>query len=246
MPIPTVVDSEENLPEGLSEYYEQGEDGSYVLAIEGVDSHPEVRNLSSSLQKQKQDRDKLRQERDKLKERASLIPEDMDNDTLQQAIERARSNGDSNEEVERIKRQYQHQLSERDQKLEERDQKLRQTVAFNGLQRALSAQGVNTPGLQKGAMRLLQDQVKVQEGDDGTLETVADTDRGEVPLDQFIKQWLNSDEGRDYIPQGSGSGARGSGPKGGGQKQIKRSEFDNLGPEDRMEVVRKGTKIVDD
>lgn len=246
MPIPTVVESEDQLPEGLSEYYEQAEDGTYVLSIEGVDSHPEVRNLSSSLKKQKQDREKLRQERDMLRERVSLIPDDMDNDAIQQAIDKARNSGKPDEEVERLKKQYQQQLQERDQQLQERDKKLRQTVAKGGLQSALIRAGVTKSGLQQGAMRLLQDQVKVQEADDGTLEPVADTDRGEVPLDQFVKNWLTTEEGRDYLPQGSGSGSRGGGPKGGGQGQIKRSEFDELSAADRMEAIRKGVQIVDE
>lgn len=246
MPLPTVVTDENELPEGLADYYQQGDDGSYVLSVEGVDSHPEVQGLKSSLQKQKQDRDKLRKERDQLKEKASMIPDDVDADTLQQALENARGRGASTDEIEKIKRQYQNQVQEYEQKLSERDQKLRQTVAINGLQQALSRHGVTTAGLQKGATRLLQDQIKVQENDDGTLEPVADTDKGEVPLDDFIKSWVSSEEGQDYLPKASGSGAKGSGSGTQSKsKQIKRDSFDQMDADERMQFIRNGGQVVD-
>lgn len=266
MPIPTVVESEDQLPEGLGEYYEQGEDGSYVLAVEGVDSHPEVQGLKSSLQKQKQDREKLRKERDQFKERASLIPDDVDQETLEQALERIRSGGGGNDDDpdnkggkggkgddtdpakvrQQIEKRYQAQIEEKDQAIQQRDQQVRQLVVDNGLTSALQQNGVTTPGLQKGAKRLLQDQVKVQEGDDGSLQAVVDTDMGEVSLEQFVKDWVSSEEGQDYLPKASGSGARGANGKGAnGGKEMKREQFDQLAAEDKQKFIQNGGRLID-
>lgn len=263
MPIPTVVESEDQLPEGLGEYYEQGEDGTYTLAIEGVDSHPEVQGLKSSLQKQKQDREKLRKERDQFRERASLVPDDVDQETLEQALERIRSGepdpddkdkggkgkGDDTDPAkvrQQIEKRYQSQLEEKDQAIHQRDQQVRQLVVDNGLTGALQQNGVTTPGLQKGAKRLLQDQVKVQEGDDGSLQAVVDTDMGEVSLEQFVKDWVSSEEGQDYLPKASGSGARGANGKGAnGAKEMKREQFDQLESEERMKFIRNGGRLID-
>lgn len=266
MPIPAFVESEDQLPEGLADYYEQNEDGGYVLSVEGVDNHPEVKGLKSSLQKQKSDREKLRKERDSFKERASLIPEDMDQETLQQAIERI-TQGDpggddpnkdpdkdpnktgGGQDAAKVRKQleerYQKQLDEKDQAIQQRDQQVRQLVVDNGLQGALQKHGVTSPGLQKGAMRLLRDQVKVSEDDNGALQAVVDTDMGEVALDQFVKDWVSSDEGQDYLPRASGSGAPGSNGRNGkgGAKEMTRQQFDKLSPEEKRKftVEQRGT-----
>lgn len=262
MPIPTVVESEDQLPEGLADHYEQGEDGTYILSVEGVDSHPDVQGLKSSLQKQKADREKLRKERDQFKERASLIPEDMDQDTLQQALERIQQgdaggqggqgqqgnqqpNGQDAAKVrEQLEKRYQREMEDRDKQIQQRDQQVRQLVVDNGLTSALQKHGVTTVGLQKGAKRLLADQVKVQEGDDGSLNAVVDTDMGEVDIDTFVKDWVSSEEGQDYLPKPAGSGARGSGPGAkGGKKEVTRDQFDQMGPDDRMKFIRDGGRI---
>jgi len=261
MPIPTVVESEDQLPEGMADYYEQGEDGSYTLSIEGVDSHPDVQGLKSSLQKQKSDREKLRKERDQLKEKAQLVPDDVDQETLEQALERVRNGGDGSgnneagnddqgkQEAAKVRKQleerYQKEIEQRDEQIKAKDQQVRQLVVDNGLTDALQKHGVTTPGLMKGAKRLLSDQVKVSEDDNGSLQAVVDTDMGEVSLDQFVKDWVSSEEGQDYLPKPSGSGARGSGGASGNQKEIKREQFDKLDPESRMKFIRDGGKVVD-
>jgi len=262
MPIPVSVESEDDLPEGLAGYYEQSEDGTYVLGIEGVDNHPEVHGLKSSLQKQKTDREKLRKERDTLKQKASLIPDDLDPEQVQQAIERIQNSDPGEDEPgneskggkgkgedpakirEQLEKRFQSQIDEKDQAIQQRDQQVRQLVVDNGLTTALQKHGVTTPGLMKGAKRLLADQVKVQEGDDGSVQAVVDTDMGEVDLDAFVKDWVSSEEGQDYLPKTSGSGATGSGPKGG-KKEMSRDKFDALGPEDKAKYIRDGGKVVD-
>lgn len=261
MPIPTIVESEDQLPEGLAEHYEQNDDGVFVLSIEGVDNHPDVHGLKSSLQKQKQDREKLRKERDQLKERASMIPDDVDQETLQQVLERIRNGDDPpnkdgddpekhKQEAAKVRQQleqrYQKEIEERDQALQQKDGQVRQLVVDNGLSTALQKHGVTTPGLMKGAKRLLADQVKVAEDDNGSLQAVVDTDMGEVSLDQFVKDWVSSEEGQDYLPKTAGSGARGAGNGGkGGKKEISRDQFDQLDADARMKFVREGGKVLD-
>lgn len=262
MPIPTIVESEDQLPEGLAEHYEQNDDGHYVLSLEGIDSHPDVHGLKSSLQKQKQDREKLRKERDQFKERASLIPDDVEEETFAQVMERLRNgedllSGGGNDDPEKRKQEaaqvrqqleqrYQKEIEQRDQSLQQKDNQVRQLVVDNGLSAALQKHGVTTPGLMKGAKRLLADQVKVAEDDNGALQAVVDTDMGEVSLDQFVKDWVSSEEGQDYLPKTAGSGARGAGNGGkGGKKEISREQFDQLDADARMKFVREGGKILD-
>lgn len=276
MPIPTIVESEDQLPEGLADYYEQGEDGLYILSLDDVDSHPKVRGLSSTLKKNKETIGSLREERDKLKQKAALIPDDVDEETLQAAIERALNGGDDNDDNNqpdpsarngkpnrkddgqdpakvrqylegRYKKQLEakdQEITQRDETIQTKDQQIRALVVDNGLTTALQKNGVTSPGLQRGAMRLLRDQIKVQEGDNGSLQATVDTDMGEVSLDQFVKDWVSSEEGQDYLPKPSGSGARGSGPNAGkGQREVTRDQFDKMTAQDRAEFIRKGGTI---
>lgn len=264
--LPAIVESEEQLPEGLADYYQQNDDGAYVLSLDGVDNHPDVRGLKSSLQKQKQDREKLRKERDQFKETASLIPDDLDRETVQQAIERLR-NGDGDDDGDnqgegqqqgqrrrsdgqdvtkvrqQVEQRYQKEIEQRDQALSQKDQQLRNLVVDNSLGGALQKHGVNTPGLQKAAKRLLSEQVKVQEGEDGTPTAVVDTDMGEVSVDQFVKDWINTEEGQDFLPRSSGSGARGSGANARGKKEMTRDQFDQMGAEERRKFIKDGGRI---
>jgi len=261
--LPAYVESEDQLPEGLADYYQQNDDGAYVLSVDGVDNHPDVKGLKSSLQKQKSDREKLRKERDQYKERASMLPEDVDQDTLDQALARIREGdtGESGQQAqqgqqgqntgqdaakvrEQLEKRYQKEIEERDKAIQQRDQQVQKLVVEQGLQGALQKHGVTSPGLQKGAMRLLRDQVKVSEGDDGGLQAVVDTDMGEVSLDQFVKDWITTEEGQDYLPPSRGSGARGSGPNGqNGAKQMTREQFEKLSPEEKRKfaVEQRGT-----
>ena len=267
MPIPTIVEADGELPEGLADYYEQDDEGRYVLSVEGVDNHPDVRGLKTSLQKQKQDREKLRKERDQYKETASMIPEDMDRETLQDALERIRNGasdqgqqgqGDQGQQsqqgqqgqqqdVAKVRKQledrFQKEIEKRDQNLEMKDKQVRNLVVDNTLGGALQKNGVSTPGLQKAAKRLLSDQIKVQEDDNGMPQAVVDTDMGEVSVDQFVKDWINTEEGQDFLPKSSGSGARGSGAGSRSKREVAREQFDQMSAEERQKFIRDGGKI---
>lgn len=259
MAIPVIIESEDQIPEGFADHYEKTDDGKYVLSIEGVDDHPDVHGLKSSLQRQKQDREKLRKERDEFKKRASLLPDDMDEEELQSLIQGildgdkpkpGDGDGDGKDKDkdaakvrQQLEQRYQKEIEQREQALQQKDNQVRRLVVDNGLSAALQKHGVTTPGLQKGAKRLLADQVKVVEGDDGGLQAVVDTDMGEVSLDQFVKDWVSSEEGQDYLPKTSGSGARGPGGGTSGKKEMSREKFDALSPEERAKYIKDGGRI---
>lgn len=266
MPIPAVVESEDQLPEGLADYYEQNDDGKFVLSADDIDSHPNVQNLKTSLQKQKQDREKLRKERDSLKSKASLIPDDVDEETLQQALERIQSDdGDANTSQdsggeqkqsgngqdntakvrERLEKQYNQQLQEKDEALKSKDQQLRSLVVDNGLTSALQKHGVTNATYQKAAKRLLSEQVQVQEDDNGNPRAVVETDLGEQSLEQFVKDWVSGDEGAAFVAGNQGSGARGGSGTSGNRKEMTRAQFDALSPDKKREFSVNGGRIVD-
>lgn len=269
--LPVVVDDESKLPEGLSNYYKQNDDGTYVLNAQGVDSHPDVKNLRTSLERQKKDREKIRQERDKFSQRAQLLPddlpEDIDADTIRQAVaaqakqkpgqadqDASAGNGhDAEQYRQQMERRHQKQMEERDRQIQEKDKELQRlqqerkgTVVDQALSGALGKH-IKGPGRLNGAKRLLADKVQITEGEDGTLQPVVETGMGEVSVEKYVTDWLSSDEGADFLEPSAGSGARGAQPGQGpkGPKQVRRSQFDAMTAEQRRDFALNGGQITD-
>lgn len=78
----------------------------------------------------------------------------------------------------------------------------------NGLTAALAVHGVTDPFYQKGAIALLRGQVQVVADGDTRVAKI-----GDKPLDEAVKAWAGSDEGKRYAmaPMNSGGGAHGGG-----------------------------------
>lgn len=281
--LPILVEDQTKLPEGFETYYEEKDDGSYILQVEGVDNHPDVHGLKSAYQKEKEKRQNFSKQMEQLKKKASLLPDDIDLDgeTLSQLIEdyRARQadpddddhvdDDDKNKNKNKNKQTQQQQqadyqkirdqiekrfrkdlkerddaLTERDRLVQDKDQKIRQLIIDNDLTTALTKNKVTNPTFQRAAKRLLADQIKIQEDDNGTLIPIVETDMGEVSLDNFVRDWAAGDEGSEFVDGNTGSGARGAnqGPKG--KKEMTRAQFDQLFPADQMKFTQNGGRIV--
>lgn len=266
-PIPVVVDDQEQLPQELANYYTEADDGRFVLNAEGVDSHPQVQNLKSAYQREKEKRQRLAQERDQLQQRAELVPEDLlqevEPETVQQAIERLRQ-GDTGEGGDQggqqqgkgqqqdpaqirqqVEKRFQREIEQRDEKLQAKDQQIRQLVVDQGLSQALTKARVTHAAYQRAAKKLLADHVQVQEGEDGSVQAVVETDMGEMDLDSYVQQWIATDEGAAFVDGNQGGGARGSGSTSGsrGRKEITREQYEQMSPTDAAEFFRNGGRI---
>ena len=73
MAIHTVLATLDGVDDALKPFYMQDGD-KFVLQVECIDSHPDVRNLSAAYERVKADRDAIRQERDSFKTRARHHP----------------------------------------------------------------------------------------------------------------------------------------------------------------------------
>jgi len=253
MTIPVVVEDREQLPEGREDLYVETDSG-FVLDVEGVDSHPDVANLRTAYQREKEKRQEVARKRDELKARADLIPEDVEQETLTQVLDRLRQGEDPFQQQkdgpdpakikEQVEQQWRKEVEQRDAKLSERDQQIRQMVIDQHLSQALSKAKVTNPAYQKAAKKLLADQIQVAEGDDG-LQATVETDMGPLTVEQYVQQWTAGDEGSAFVDQSVGSGARGAQSSGKGRKQLSRSQFEELGAGQRQEFIRNGGEITD-
>ncbi len=246
MALPIVVEDQNQLPEGMEDYYQAQDDGRYVLDVDGVDNHPDVAGLKTAYQKEKEKRQQASKQRDELKKKADLIPEDLDSESLQQAIERAK-NGNKDPELEKIKSEWQKEVEKRDQALQSKEQQMRNLIIENNLGSALTESAITNPVYQKAAKRLLADQIELEEDHQGNLNPVVENQFGtKVALNEYVKNWASGDEGKAFVNPNQGSGARGAGtgPKEG-PKEMSREEFDQLSAKEQQNFTTKqGGKVV--
>ena len=259
MKLPILVEDQTKLPEGFTDHYVEQENGSFLLDVEGVDNHPDVHGLKTSLQKQKTDREKLRTERDSLLTYSKLIPEGMTTDELQTALEKFKAgdgDGDGKEDGkddasaklnllrETLEKKFQKELGERDTTITKKDSTIRRLIVETALSSALTKNKVTNPAFQKAAKTLLAPNVKISENDKGDFVGMVDTDMGEVTVEQYVKDWANGDEGFSFVEGNTGSGAPGSKNRSG-KKELTRTQFDELGPAQRAEFTKNGGRIFD-
>ena len=84
MALKTILENLDGVDDAIkSEYTEK--DGVFVLNVEGVDSHPEVKNLKSAYERVKSDKSLIADERDSLKSQLSSFPEDFNAEIWEKA-----------------------------------------------------------------------------------------------------------------------------------------------------------------
>lgn len=238
MTIKAVLDSEQfgELDESLQGLYKE-QDDSYVLDLDGVDDLPSVKGLRNAMQNAKKEKGQYRDTADSLKKRFGPLVDidDLDlSDVDPERVEQLRPYLTGEQEipepgekqqkvdVDRIKSNAVKPVAkERDDWKAKHDQKealLHQHVRDSALTEALSKNKVAEPYFD-AAMAMFRSRIKVIE-DDGKLIPVIDDDAaGELPVDKFVKEWAQTDQGKAFI---EAAGNQGGGARGGGDKgQIK-------------------------
>lgn len=222
MALKAVVTDIEDVEEKYRDLYEEDADGNHVLQISGVDDHPEVKNLRSAYDKEKDKRKRLSTEAEDLRRLKEKLPEDFDSDQWEELKRKAERSGDD-QKVRQVQQEYEKKLREAQEEVTSLKDKLRRSSVERDLSQALEAAGVTSPALKRGATALLISQVKVDE--DGN--TVMDTRMGPKPVAEAVKQWAATDEGKDYVSPAKGSGASGS----GGRKTVAKKFSEMTGAE---------------
>jgi hypothetical protein len=238
MTLKAILESLDDVEESIKGLYKpvaiKGPDGKdkpvFAVDIEGGDSLPFVIPLRNAHERQKAENQQLRTKITELEAKVAGIPEDFSQeewDRLQAVDSEMKKNPDDPEkkraheaEVQSIKAMHE-QAIDRIRKKAEADLKterdahvatkaaLRTRVVGDDLTKALVESGVDKRYL-KAAKALLEKSVKVKE-EGANLIAVIETDLGETPIDQFVPQWSQSEEGKLFIPPARGSDAPGSG-----------------------------------
>jgi hypothetical protein len=78
----------------------------------------------------------------------------------------------------------------------------------------LTAAGVTNPAFHKAALTLVRTSNEIEISDDGKMSVNGN------PLNDFVKSWAGSDEGKSFIQNGNGGGGAGPTPQRPGGQQV--------------------------
>lgn len=216
MALKVTVASLDDVQDELKPFYAET-DGGFVLQVEGVDEHPEVKNLKNAYTAEKAKRaeqgDKLRDALAKLEAKPEpTAKDDAEMIRLREALEKERDEANT-----------------RAAELEKRVYGLTVETQLDGLIRDI---GVTEPAFAKAAKRLLSENVKLV-GD----TPVVDTDMGPVPLVEHVKRWA-AGEGKAFVakPAGGGAGGNNGGKTGG--KSISAAELETMSPQEKADYFK--------
>ena len=207
MALKTVLETTEGLEEAIANLYTEV-DGKFVLAIEGVDAHPDVANLKSAYERVKADRETVKQERDQLKAKTSNLPEDFD----PAKWEKLKEGKPDEAALVSLRQQLEAERDEWKGKFETATETARKNAIERDLTDALNSAGVTKPAFAMLARDHLAKQVKI--GDDG--KPFVETDMGPLGLMDHVKRWTARD-GKDSVTAPQGCGER-PGDGGGATK----------------------------
>lgn len=229
MALKSVYTAADEIPaEHKTLYEEQGD--VFVLSIEDIDSHPKVRGVITANRENVKKRDEYKAKVAELEGKVAGLPEDFDADEWTRL--KAGDGGKPDEALQALKDQHARavqtlkdkhatELADRDGQIGERDGYIDRTLVDGGLKDALLDVGVN-PELLDGAMASLRGNVKVQRGDNGDRKAIVETDLGEIPVTDFVKDWSGG-KGKPYLGKASGPG--GNGNNGNGRVKAPTGDF---------------------
>ena len=246
MALKAVLDEDQfgELDEASKELY-VGRDGSYVLDLDGVDDHPQVRALKGGHNRSKQERDEARSQFKALKRKFGALADIEDLDLSDADEERFNAilpylrgeaelpdfDGEDDDkrkpkvqpvDLEKIKSSARKPL-ERDiaDLTEERDglrKELDNFVRSMAVSNALAAIGVTDPDYREMLTLKFEGMAKVTRDDDGKPLAVIDGEYGEWPVEKHLKEWATTDAAKKFtLADGNGGGGVRSAASPGGK-----------------------------
>lgn len=207
MALKAVLESLEDQPEAIREYYKE-QDGIYVLDLDdSIQEHPGAKSLKNALDAERDKRKQAIKDRDEYKQKADKFPDDFDPDEY----ERLKANGDGGEDVqkkveearERERKRHEKTIEQLKAERDDLSEKYTGTKKNVGLKESLTEVNVASH-LREYAEEYWSNRAVIDE--DGNLVTKDGT-----PLHEAIKEWAESEKGSHFIaaPSNGGGGAPG-------------------------------------
>lgn len=225
MALKSVYTEVSEVPENLSDFYQEDQDGRFVLQIADIDAHPKVRGVITANNENKRKAQERLSKLEQMESRLSGIPEDFDADEW----ERLKTGNNLPEEqlqsikdqhakaVAGLKNQYAADIETINAQLAERDGYIDGLARKSALDAALDEAGFD-PAHKPMVSKFLADQIKVKRADDGSRVAFAETDLGDISAAEFVREFAAKD-GKIYLSKASGPAAQGGGNGHRGQRQ---------------------------
>lgn len=216
MALKATVAKLEDLDEGLREHYKE-KDGIFYLDLEGFGQHPGAVTLKATANKLDTDKKALTTEVTKLKEKFGDLIEDEEfsvdaynglkagNKNTPEAI--AQLQAAHTAAVDKLKTKHAEELGAKDKSINELEGYIDNGVVNSTLKDTLLDHGVN-PDLLDGAVATLRSKVKVGRDDKEQRVALIETDVGEMPVVEFVKEWVG-EAGKPYLGKAQGPGGEG-------------------------------------
>jgi len=228
-----------DIPEGLDQYYTEN-DGLFVLQAEGVKSEDDIKALKNALDSER----KLKRDAEsKVKEMNSkfgLLPDDFNIDAYNQLADGNGGNVETKlkEQADRMNAQFKKLMEAKDGELNGANDLVHKHVKVASLQRAMAENNI-ARAYMPAVEAMMKDKIKVV-GEDVLLD--------DLPIDDALKAWTLSKDGKHYVSasQNTGGGADGKSSKNTGAKEITRTDFDGMSQGDRQSFFSDGGKVIAD
>jgi len=213
MALKVTVASLDDVQDELKPFYTETE-GGFVLQVEGVDDHPEVKNLKNAYTAEKVKRaetsEKLRDALAKLETKPDPTPKD-------------------DAEILRIRAAIEAERDDYKSKLEAAENRVYGLTVETQLDGLIREAGITDPVFADLAKEHLAKGVKVTDAG-----PIVDTDMGPISLAEHVKRFA-SGRGKALVAKPIGGGAGGS---SGGSLKVTKEDFAKMGDKERVELFR--------
>jgi len=205
-----VLTSLDGIDAAIQPFYTE-KDGSFILNIEGVPEHPEVKTLQSALTAARKDAKDAKKEVTDIKTKYANVPDDFDADAYHAVMDGGKDiNKQLTDQAARLRKESDTKIAAATAETEKYKTKLTKVVSESALNNALQECNV-APEMVKPVRAMFGQQVKVEfEGD----EPVVTLDG--LPVSEKVKAWAATEEGKHFVraADNSGGGSRPNGPGG--------------------------------
>lgn len=204
-------DNQEDIPEGLSDYYQE-QDGKFILQAEGMKTQNDVDRVKAGIEAE-------REKRIELQKKVDAIPDDFDAEKWESVKhldpESIPDASKINEKIAEVENRWKDKVSTAESEKADLQEKFKNTLIEKELTESLVEQGVdNKVRLEDAVTRIRNKHKPDLKEEDGKFKVIVGSLQEELP--SFVKDWAASDEGKYYVTAKDNSGG-GSNNQGGGE-----------------------------
>jgi hypothetical protein len=218
MAIKLVLENLDTVDESLKSLYVEHTDGKFHLDTDAdsVKTHKDVSPLSNAYNRTKDELTRVKNEYTAAK--GKLAPDDFDPEIWEKAKSGKFDETAVSAKIAEVRKAMEGEVNDWKGKYTSLESKLRDAAVESSLTSAIAASGITNPVFATAAKLMVKSKITF-EGDSPLI----DIGLGPMPLDEGVKRWAGSEEGKAFIQPATGDSAKGNtqGNKGSSGAQPK-------------------------